>query len=79
VAGPESTAATHELLEWIAEGRTYAETMDVWGSWCPRHSAWEDAVAARLVRVVRSEAGSQVELTERGRVVLGTALDKRGL
>jgi hypothetical protein len=71
VAGSESTAATRELLEWIAGGRTYAETMDVWGSWCPRHSAWEDAVAAGLVRIVRSDAGSEIVLTERGRAVLG--------
>jgi hypothetical protein len=70
VAGSESTAATHELLAWIADGRTYAETMDVWGSWCPRHSAWEDAVAAGLVRVVRSDVGSSVVLTERGRAAL---------
>ena len=66
----ESTAATFELLEWIADGRTYAETMDAWGSWCPRHSAWEDALADRLLRVVRSDAGSYVVLTERGRGVL---------
>jgi hypothetical protein len=71
VAGSESTAATHELLEWIDSGRTYAETMDVWGSWCPRHSVWEDAVDAGLVRVVRSNAGSHVVLTERGRAALG--------
>ena len=70
MAGSGSTAPTRELLEWIAPGRTYAETMDVWGSWCPRHSVWEDAVTDGLVRVVRSDAGSSVVLTERGQAAL---------
>jgi hypothetical protein len=56
-----------ELLTWIADRRrTYAETMESWGSNCPRHPAWDDAVSGGLVQVVRSE----VTLTERGRAVL---------
>src|SRR5919106_6122340 len=43
-------AATLELLTWISRGsRTYADAMEVWGSHCPRHTVWEDALAACLV------------------------------
>jgi hypothetical protein len=65
------SASTLELLDWIRDGRTYAETMEAWGSWCPRHAAWEEAVAGGLVRVVRVTGGSRVVLTERGRDALG--------
>jgi len=55
------------LLAWISRRpRTYAETMDAWRSSCPRHTAWEDASIAGLVRVERS----RVSLTELGRVTL---------
>ena len=63
-------AATRELLAWLAPGRTYVELMDAWSSWCPRHSVWEDAVAAGLVRIVRGPGGTSVELTESGRAAL---------
>jgi hypothetical protein len=64
------TAPTLELLAWVEGGRrSYAETMDAWSSWCPRHSFWEDAVADGLVRVVRRE----VVLTPLGREALQTA------
>jgi hypothetical protein len=65
------SASTLELLEWIQDGRTYAATMEAWGSWCPRHAAWEDAVAGGLVRVVRVAGGARVVLTERGRDAMG--------
>ena len=59
---PPVTAPTLQLLAWIAElPRTYAETLDVWKTSCPRLAVWEDALADRLVRVVR------------GRVVLTAA------
>jgi hypothetical protein len=59
---------TLELLAWISSGpRTYSETMEVWGSNCPRHPVWEDALLAGLVQVVQSE----VVLTQRGRAALG--------
>jgi hypothetical protein len=58
---------TLELLVWVDGGeRTYAEAMQTWGSWCPRHSSWEDALADRLIRVRRGE----VLLTEAGRAAL---------
>jgi hypothetical protein len=61
------TTLTLQLLEWVAAGgRTYAETIDAWSSWCPRHSVWEDALADGLVRVRRRE----VVLTPRGRAAL---------
>ena len=61
------STATLELLRWVASSpRTYAETMEAWSSWCPRHSVWEDAVLAGLVRVVRRE----IVLTPLGRAAL---------
>jgi hypothetical protein len=55
-------APTLQLLEWVA-GRSpsYAETVDVWKTSCPRLAVWEDALADGLVRV------------DRGRVVLTAA------
>jgi hypothetical protein len=54
------TTQTLELLAWIRERpRSYAETMETWGSHCPRHPVWEDAIADGLVEVV----GSTVRLT----------------
>jgi len=54
-----SAALTSQLLEWVAERpRTYAETIEVWRTSCPRLTIWEDAVDEGLVRI------------ERGRVVL---------
>ena len=69
-------ATTRELLAWAEPGRTYAELTEAWSSWCPRHSTWEDALTARLVRVVREPSGSRVVLTEQGRSALG--LDSSG-
>ncbi len=61
-------APTLELLDWVSSRpRTYDETMDAWRSHCPRLLVWEDALLAGLVRVVRSEGGSRVELTTGGR------------
>ena len=56
-----------QLLSWIAEQpRSYAQTIDVWKTSCPRLSVWEDAVSDRLVRVERRS----VLLTEAGRELL---------
>jgi hypothetical protein len=64
----EARAPTVQLLEWLAERpRTYAETMDVWRSHCPRLTIWEDALADGLVRIERS----RVLLTSAGRAVAG--------
>jgi hypothetical protein len=57
------TALTTQMLAWIAEEpRTYAETMEVWKTSCPRLAVWEDAVADGLVRIVRGS----VVLTDAG-------------
>jgi hypothetical protein len=37
-------AAMREFLVWVAfRPRTYADTMEAWGSHCPRFTLWEDA------------------------------------
>jgi hypothetical protein len=62
-----------ELLGWVATAeRTYVETMEAWGSRCPRHTPWEDALADGLVRVERRGTVEQAvaALTGRGRAVL---------
>jgi hypothetical protein len=59
---PIVTAPTVQLLAWIAEqSRSYAETIEVWKTSCPRLAVWEDALADGLVRV------------DRGRVLLTAA------
>ncbi len=56
-------APTLELLAWVSSRpRTYAETMEAWGTHCPRLTVWEDAVLGGLVRVLEG----RVELTEAG-------------
>jgi hypothetical protein len=51
---PTVTAPTVQLLEWIAEqSRSYAETIEVWKTSCPRLTVWEDALADDLVRINR--------------------------
>ena len=66
-------ALTLQFLDFIADGRTYGETMEAWRSTCPRHTVWEDAFIDGLVQI---EGGgpvrqSAVTLTARGRAVLG--------
>lgn len=57
------SALTLQLLEWIGErDRSYAETMEVWHSHCPRLTIWEDALSDGLVEV----RGGRVVLTEKG-------------
>jgi hypothetical protein len=54
---------TVQLLAWLNEReRSYAETIEVWHSHCPRLMVWEDAIAAGLVAV----RDGCVVLTERG-------------
>ena len=49
---PTVSAPTMQLLEWLAErSRTYAETIEVWKTSCPRLAVWEDALGDDLVRV----------------------------
>jgi hypothetical protein len=55
------------MLAWIAEqSRSYAETIEVWKTSCPRLAVWEDALADELVRVDRG----CVLLTTSGRELL---------
>jgi hypothetical protein len=44
-----------ELLDWLArEPRTHRETIETWGSHCPRITPWEDALESGLVQVTRN-------------------------
>jgi len=55
------------MLVWIAEQpRSYAETIEVWKTSCPRLAVWEDALADDLVRIDRA----RVLLTAAGRELL---------
>jgi hypothetical protein len=71
-----------ELLDWLArEPRTHRETIQTWGSHCPRITPWEDAQASGLVRVTRNrDAGGPlvVVLTRWGQSAL-EAWDARGV
>ena len=65
---PAVTAPTLQMLAWIAEqSRSYAETIEVWKTSCPRLSVWEDALADGFVFVDRGA----VRLTASGRAVHG--------
>jgi hypothetical protein len=62
-----SPAPTLQLLGWLAERpRSYAETIEVWKTSCPRLAIWEDALAEGLVRV----ANGCVVLTAKGEELL---------
>ncbi|MBV9601191.1 MAG: hypothetical protein JOZ87_30620 [Chloroflexi bacterium] len=66
--------AMREFLVWVAfRPRTYADTMEAWGSHCPRFTQWEDALELGLITV---DAGlpetSRVCLTEPGRRAIYT-------
>ncbi|MDB5486581.1 MAG: hypothetical protein JWQ58_296 [Reyranella sp.] len=62
-----------QFLEWVAaRPRRREDVLDAWQSSCPRFPVWEDARADGLVRQSGGEAGERrVELTERGRAMLG--------
>ena len=61
-----------DLLEWVAaEPRSYAQTMDVWRTSCPRLAVWEEAVDRGLVMRVPAAAGrARIALTNGGRTFL---------
>src|SRR5262249_42212172 len=67
-----ATALTMQFLDFVAEGRTYGETMDAWRSTCTRMPIWEDAVRDGLVRVENGGAmkSSRIVLTVRGKARL---------
>jgi hypothetical protein len=63
-----------ELLSWVSrEPRSYPEAIEVWHTYCPRHSVWEDAVSDGLLRVVRNGRQSHVALTAAGEAALSRA------
>jgi hypothetical protein len=60
-----------DLLEWLASGeRTYAETLDVWRTSCPRLTVWEDASDRGLVREEIVNGRSLVTVTSAGLALL---------
>jgi hypothetical protein len=63
-----AAALTLQFLDYIADGRTYGETMEAWRSTCPRMPIWEDAVRHGLVRIENGGAmnSSRIVLTARG-------------
>jgi hypothetical protein len=66
----QNAALTRQLLEWIGgTARTYAETVEVWRSTCPRHSIWEDALAAGLIDC---DSAGVLRLTSQGTAALAT-------
>jgi len=64
-----AAALTLQLLGFVADGRTYGETMEAWRSTCPHLSIWEDAVRGGLVRLENGGAmnASRVVLTPAGK------------
>ncbi len=66
-----------DLLDWLArEPRTHRETIETWGSHCPRITPWEDAQESGLVQVTgtRERDGPlAVVLTRWGQTVLEDA------
>ena len=64
-----------QFLEWVAaHPRRQEDVLEAWQSSCPRYPVWEDARADGVVRQCGGEAGERrVELTERGRAMLGRA------
>jgi hypothetical protein len=66
-------ALTLQFLGFVADGRTYGETMEAWRSACPRMPIWEDAVRDGLVRIENGGAmkSARIVLTSRGRARLG--------
>src|SRR5215831_11539110 len=64
-----------QFLGFVADGRTYGETMEAWRSTCPRMPIWEDAVRDGLVRIENSGAmkSSRVVLTARGKAKLSAS------
>jgi hypothetical protein len=80
---PGTPVAVLELLDWLArEPRTHRETIEAWGSHCPRATPWEDAQESGLVQVRRSRDADgrlAVVLTRRGRAALEATSARAGL
>jgi hypothetical protein len=66
-------ALQREMLMWLASRpRTYAEAIEAWKSFCPRHPVWDEALLEGLIRVDHGEsmAQSKVVVTPKGRAVI---------
>jgi hypothetical protein len=63
-----------EFLVWVTfRPRTYADTMEAWGSHCPRYTLWEDALDLGLIVVEPGlPSTSGVCLSGLGRAALDT-------
>jgi hypothetical protein len=63
-----------EFLVWVTfRPRTYADTMEAWGSHCPRYTLWEDALDLGLIVVEPGlPSSSGVGLSDLGRAALDT-------
>jgi hypothetical protein len=63
-----AAALTLQFLDYIADGRSYGETMEAWRSTCPRMPIWEDAVRHGLVRIENRGTmnASRIVLTAQG-------------
>lgn len=61
-----------DLLEWLArEPRSYAQTMEIWRTSCPRLAVWEEALDRGLVeRRPASGNGTRIAVTGDGRSFL---------
>jgi hypothetical protein len=60
-----------DLVEWVArEPRPYAEVLEVWRTYCPRLTIWEDAVDRGFVARRPSIEGVRVTVTESGQTFL---------
>ncbi|MBV9580241.1 MAG: hypothetical protein JO057_16760 [Chloroflexi bacterium] len=69
------SAAMREFLVWVAfRPRTYADSMEAWGSHCPRFTLWEDALDQGLIVVEPGlPESSGVCLTVQGRAAISPA------
>jgi hypothetical protein len=72
---PVVEALVLDLLSWIgADGRSYAEVMEVWRTSCPRLPVWEEAnLRGFIEQGSRPGEGRWVSLTEPGRRHLRSA------
>ena len=62
----QNAALTLQLLQWIRSApRTYGDALEIWRSSCPRHTIWEDALAAGYIECGTAQS-SPLALTQRG-------------
>jgi len=60
-----------DLVEWVGNGRSYADVMDAWKTSCPRLPVWEEANARGLLERRHDADGMEwVKVTSAGRRLL---------